>query len=320
MRIPVQLRRKGRLTLLLAVTLVAGAIAAVAYADNVKNDVVAGGNDTITAGGSTTIDYWIQATQSDGCDAADGSSATVTISAPAGVTATPSSRTFSACNTSGNEANPNNTQSITFSSSTAGDYPITVSVSDSAGNYNTSPASFTLHVQGAAAPDADGDGVPDSTDNCPSDANPAQEDVDSDGLGDACDENSYAPAVETEALDANGVEGSAMSTSGAFSDQDGTSDLTITKLSGAGTVTPSPSNDGTWSWSHTAADDDSGTVVVQASDGEHAAVTDSFDWTAANVPPAFVSGSPAFASSSVSCSAAGNVSLNYSFTDPGADT
>jgi hypothetical protein len=318
MRMPMPFRgRNGRLTLLVAGLVVAGLIAAVAYADNVKNDVVAGGSDTITAGGSTTINYWIQSTPTGDCDAADGSAATVTINAPAGVTATPSSLTFTACNAS-SEGDPTNTQSVVFSSSTAGDYPITVSVSDSAGNYVTSPASFTLHVQGAAAPDGDGDGVPDSTDNCPDDANPGQEDVDVDGVGDACDDNSYAPAVATAALDANGLEGSAFGTSGAFSDQDGNNTLTITKVSGAGTVTDNA--DGTWSWSHTEADDASGTVVVQASDGEHTAAQDSFDWTVANVPPEFSSGSPAFASSPVSCVAAGNVSLNYSFTDPGADT
>jgi len=32
----------------------------------------------------------------------------------------------------------------------------------------------------------DGDGVPDSTDNCPNDANPDQIDSDSNGIGDAC--------------------------------------------------------------------------------------------------------------------------------------
>lgn len=37
------------------------------------------------------------------------------------------------------------------------------------------------------ADDADGDGVPDQTDNCPGAANPAQDDADGDGLGDACD-------------------------------------------------------------------------------------------------------------------------------------
>jgi hypothetical protein len=35
--------------------------------------------------------------------------------------------------------------------------------------------------------EADGDGVPDATDNCPTVSNPAQTDSDSDGLGDACD-------------------------------------------------------------------------------------------------------------------------------------
>ena len=38
------------------------------------------------------------------------------------------------------------------------------------------------------APDGDGDGVPDATDNCPTVANPGQADGDGDGIGDACDD------------------------------------------------------------------------------------------------------------------------------------
>ncbi len=39
----------------------------------------------------------------------------------------------------------------------------------------------------AGAPDADGDGVPDGSDNCPTVPNPTQADLDGDGAGDACD-------------------------------------------------------------------------------------------------------------------------------------
>jgi hypothetical protein len=42
-------------------------------------------------------------------------------------------------------------------------------------------------MAGELPPDTDGDGVPDSVDNCPYDANPDQADFDADGVGDACD-------------------------------------------------------------------------------------------------------------------------------------
>ena len=136
---------KNKLSIAMTLALImAMLVTSLALADNLKDDANSAGNNTITAGGSTVIKYWIQAQGT--CDAADGSSATVTINLPAGVTASPSILTFTQCNTSGNEGSPNNTQNVTFSSSTPGDYSITASVFDSSGAYNENPANFTLHV------------------------------------------------------------------------------------------------------------------------------------------------------------------------------
>jgi hypothetical protein len=112
-----------------------------AFADNVVDNVTVGGTDTFTAPGSTTIGYKINANGGDGqagCNASDGSPATVALSVPAGVTASATSLTFTACNVF---------QNVTFSSSTAGNYAINVaSISDSgAGSYNNE-ANWTLHV------------------------------------------------------------------------------------------------------------------------------------------------------------------------------
>jgi hypothetical protein len=46
--------------------------------------------------------------------------------------------------------------------------------------------------------DADGDGVPDATDNCPQTPNPNQADFDGDGIGDACDAQTGPPTSKEQ--------------------------------------------------------------------------------------------------------------------------
>jgi hypothetical protein len=72
-----------------------------------------------------------------------------------------------------------------ISPGTAGTHPLTVRVTDVCGNTDTSP--LTIIVSTGGTGDTDGDGFPDSTDNCPNAANPTQTDTDGDGIGDACD-------------------------------------------------------------------------------------------------------------------------------------
>jgi len=121
-----------------------------ALADTVTNDVTAGGTDTFIFGGSTTINYKINATGGDGqsgCNASDSSNATINIITPAGVTATPSYLSFNYC------GNP--TKAVVFTANAPGDYAISASVSDSGtGSYNTTPAGFTLHVTAPVVTDS----------------------------------------------------------------------------------------------------------------------------------------------------------------------
>ncbi|MFL6486626.1 MAG: PxKF domain-containing protein [Nitrososphaera sp.] len=128
-----------------------------AFADNIQDDiVVTPPQKTITIPGfnddgsfkdaSTTVNYWVDANSAGGkdfagCDASDGSSVTVSFSVPSGVAKSPNSLTFSQCGTS-----TTNTKSVTYTSNKPGDYDISVSATDTAGRYNTEPASFTLHV------------------------------------------------------------------------------------------------------------------------------------------------------------------------------
>jgi hypothetical protein len=60
-------------------------------------------------------------------------------------------------------------------------------------------------LQGSAPPDADGDGIPDSTDNCPAVANPAQANSDGDSFGDACDNCPTVSNQDQKDSNGNGI-------------------------------------------------------------------------------------------------------------------
>jgi hypothetical protein len=127
------------------------AIAGGAFADNLQNDAATtAGITTISAGGSTTITYRLIGNSApngdpNGCDATPATPVTVTITAPAGVTA-PASVTFTACGNPG-------AQPATFTSNTAGSYPITHAISGGvAGSLFNNQANFTLTVNAVTPP------------------------------------------------------------------------------------------------------------------------------------------------------------------------
>src|ERR671918_198862 len=104
-----------------------------AFADVIENTIAADvTKNTIVEGGSTTATYWVRVQSGtndplqNGCNAADTTPLTFSVNFPSGVTATvggtektsPFDLKFTKC---GEE----NGQQVTFSSNTAGSYPIT---------------------------------------------------------------------------------------------------------------------------------------------------------------------------------------------------
>lgn len=293
-----------------AAAMLTATLAAPALADNISNDVAntasgaSGGRLEILEGSTASVGYFIRETNAggyQGCDATVSSPAVVTITVPSGVTVTPTSLTFTACDV---------TQNVVFSAA-PGEHGIPqVTVSDASGSYNVTATAFRLIVNG----DADRDGVTDAIDNCPIVANADQADSDGDGVGDACDTitppSNQAPAVSAAAADAFGIEGDTLTTSGAFNDPDGDA-LTLSATNAAGTFTDN--GDGSWSWSLSTNDDvTEATIAVTAQDGKGGTVSDTFSHRAVNAAP--VMAAPVVARDAYGCTP----SITVNFSDRGA--
>ena len=227
----------------LAMSLVLGGVA---WADNFQNDVTAGGNDTIIAGGSTTITYRLVANSAPGgdiggCNVDLGNPATVTITAPSQVTNDVSgSFQFTECGNTG-------AKQVVYSSATAGSYLIGVTISGGkAGALYNDQADFTLHV------------------NAPS---------------------NQAPQVAANGLSVTVNEGSVASMTGTWSDADA-GDVVALSASIGSLITAGSNSGGTWSWSHTPDDGPSNSqvVTITADDGTETA-TATFDLIVDNVAP-----------------------------------
>lgn len=70
--------------------------------------------------------------------------------------------------------------------------------SASASSPNQDPDAQNDFVEASMATDRDGDGIPDSQDNCPDNVNPDQGDLDGDGIGDACDSSPGGQGTDTD--------------------------------------------------------------------------------------------------------------------------
>ncbi len=123
-----------------------------------------------------------------------------------------------------------------------------------------------------------------------------------------------APAVGTAPTNQSGSEGDTLRTSGSFTDV-AADPISITQTSGAGTLTVGPNN--TWSWSLATTDDASGTVVVQADDGDGGSTESSFTYGAGNVSPV-LSELTVTGNTGTACQTGNVVGLSFSFSDPGS--
>jgi hypothetical protein len=84
---------------------------------------------------------------------------------------------------------------------------------------NACPAGFAPYfiVTSVAIADQDGDGIPDASDNCPTVANPGQQDANGNGVGDACES---APTVTVSPKTSSVAPGSSITFTAAAADSD----------------------------------------------------------------------------------------------------
>ena len=82
---------------------------------------------------------------------------------------------------------PDGDLSLLYGTFSGGDW--TLNVSDNAGADTGTIDSWALEICGSPQTDTDMDGIPDSSDNCPTTANADQADLDNDGIGDVCDDD-----------------------------------------------------------------------------------------------------------------------------------
>lgn len=175
-------------------------LASLSHGDVLKNTVAAGGGVgqklEVTVGTPVAVPYYIQATGGS-CDAADGSPADVTVTAPQGATVNGGSTatlTFTACDVP---------QSVSFAVAAAGTYAIpAATVADSRGSYTTSTTALDLVASPASV------------------SAPVNQ----------------PPTVTLEAADALVQEGDTITVTGAFADPDGDA-LVLNATSLVGTFT-----------------------------------------------------------------------------------
>ncbi|MFC0628965.1 PxKF domain-containing protein [Kribbella deserti] len=300
----------GAAAVLTTVALLAAGIARAdvinASIDSSDTPIILTAGDPASTGSATVKVVENKNDGDNGCNIDDDEKLTIELVTPAGVVATPATLTFTSCQTlpvsfaaQANAVSGTVTAKITENTTGDGSFQNVVGI----------PIVVTAPPPVA---DGDNDNVPDSTDNCPTVANPTQANADGDTLGNACDDNSYPPVAANAPSDENGTEGSGLSAAGSFTDADGNNTLTISQVSGAGSITDN--GDGTWSWQHSTNDDATGTVQVRASDGEHETASQTFAWTADNV-------APVVGSVSTTRTGACAVTVSAAFTDAGsADT